>query len=71
MTEGQVLLGTSSFTAYGWQGTFYPRGLEAADYVAYYAEHFSTVEISFYGCPAAQTVRKVSLQGRRGCRSSG
>jgi uncharacterized protein YecE (DUF72 family) len=55
---GRVLLGTSSFTADGWQGTFYPRGLKSADYLAFYAEHFSTMEIdsSFYGCPAGRTV---------------
>jgi uncharacterized protein YecE (DUF72 family) len=53
-----LLLGTSSFTANGWQGTFYPRGLKAADYLSYYAEHFSTVEIdaTFYACPAERTV---------------
>jgi uncharacterized protein YecE (DUF72 family) len=54
----RLLLGTSSFTANGWQGTFYPRGLKTADYLTYYAEHFSTVEIdaTFYACPAARTV---------------
>jgi uncharacterized protein YecE (DUF72 family) len=53
-----MLLGTSSFTANGWRGTFYPRGLKAAEYLSFYAEHFSTVEIdaTFYGCPAAKTV---------------
>jgi uncharacterized protein YecE (DUF72 family) len=58
MTEEYVLLGTSSFTANGWQGAFYPRGLKAVDYLAYYAEHFSTVEIdaTFYACPAERTV---------------
>ena len=53
-----LFLGTSSFTANGWQGTFYPRGMKAAEYSSYYAEHFSTVEIdaTFYACPAARTV---------------
>jgi uncharacterized protein YecE (DUF72 family) len=56
--ESRIFLGTSSFTANGWQGTFYPRRLRAADYLAYYAEHFSTVEIdsTFYACPAERTV---------------
>jgi uncharacterized protein YecE (DUF72 family) len=58
MSPSSLLLGTSSFTANGWPGTFYPRGLKAADYLAYYAKHFSTVEIdaTFYACPAARTV---------------
>jgi hypothetical protein len=35
-----ILLGTSSFTAAGWNGSFYPKGMRPADYLAFYAEHF-------------------------------
>lgn len=53
-----LYLGTSSFTAAGWEGTFYPKGMRSADYLAFYAEHFPTVEVdsTFYGCPSARTV---------------
>jgi uncharacterized protein YecE (DUF72 family) len=53
-----ILLGTSSFTATGWEGSFYPKGMRSADYLAFYAEHFQTVEIdsTFYGCPTPRTV---------------
>jgi uncharacterized protein YecE (DUF72 family) len=53
-----ILLGTSSFTATGWEGSFYPKGMRSADYLAFYAEHFQTVEIdsTFYGCPSVRTV---------------
>jgi uncharacterized protein YecE (DUF72 family) len=53
-----ILLGTSSFTANGWAGSFYPVGLKSADYLAFYAEQFETVEIdsTFYACPKARTV---------------
>jgi uncharacterized protein YecE (DUF72 family) len=53
-----ILLGTSSFTATGWQGSFYPKGMRPADYLAFYAEHFHTVEVdsTFYACPTARTV---------------
>jgi uncharacterized protein YecE (DUF72 family) len=53
-----ILLGTSSFTADGWQGSFYPKGMRPADYLAFYAEHFHTVEVdsTFYACPTARTV---------------
>jgi len=53
-----ILLGTSSFTADGWAGSFYPRGMKSADYLSYYATRFATVEIdsTFYGCPSARTV---------------
>jgi uncharacterized protein YecE (DUF72 family) len=53
-----ILLGTSSFTATGWEGSFYPKGMRPADYLAFYAEHFHTVEVdsTFYACPTARTV---------------
>jgi len=51
-------LGTSSFTATGWAGTFYPKGMKSPEYLAQYAKTFRCVEIdsSFYGTPAAATV---------------
>jgi uncharacterized protein YecE (DUF72 family) len=53
-----IFLGTSSFTAAGWEGSFYPKGMRSADYLAFYAEHFHTVEVdsTFYGCPSERTV---------------
>jgi uncharacterized protein YecE (DUF72 family) len=53
-----ILLGTSSFTASGWEGVFYPKGMRSADYLAFYAEHFHTVEVdsTFYGCPSPRSV---------------
>jgi uncharacterized protein YecE (DUF72 family) len=53
-----ILLGTSSFTASGWNGSFYPRGMKPSDYLAFYAERFHTVEVdsTFYACPSGRTV---------------
>jgi len=53
-----IFLGTSSFTASGWERTFYPHGLKSRDFLTYYATQFATVEIdsTFYGCPSANTV---------------
>src|SRR5262249_32020071 len=53
-----VLLGTSSFTAKGWQGTFYPAGMKTPEFLTYYASQFRAVEIdsTFYGTPRASTV---------------
>jgi uncharacterized protein YecE (DUF72 family) len=58
MNHPPILLGTSSFTAAGWDGAFYPSGMRPADYLAFYAEHFHTVEVdsTFYACPSARTV---------------
>jgi hypothetical protein len=53
-----ILLGTSSFTAAGWEGSFYPPGMKSRDFLSYYATQFATVEVdsTFYGCPSASTV---------------
>jgi hypothetical protein len=32
-----ILLGTSAFTANGWQGSFYPAGMKPADYLKFYS----------------------------------
>ena len=55
-----IFLGTSSFTAPGWQGTFYPIGLKPADRLSFYADRFDTVEIdsTFYGIPRPQAVHE-------------
>jgi len=53
-----ILLGTSAFTADGWQGSFYPPGMKSRDFLSYYATRFATVDVdsTFYGCPSATTV---------------
>ena len=52
--DTQILLGTSSFTASGWEGSFYPKGMKSTNYLSYYAKQFRTVEIdsTFYGTPS-------------------
>jgi uncharacterized protein YecE (DUF72 family) len=57
MTE--IRIGTSAFTADGWEGSFYPRGMKPADYLSYYATQFDTVELdnTFYRTPAISTVK--------------
>ena len=53
-----IFLGTSSFTASGWEGSFYPKKLRSSDYLSYYADRFQTVEVdsTFYACPTPRTV---------------
>src|ERR1700675_3728075 len=52
-------LGTSSFTAEGWEKTFYPKGTQVRDYLSYYATQFDTLEVdaTYYRIPAASTVK--------------
>ena len=59
MEPPRIHLGTSSFTAAGWSGSFYPKELKPADYLPFYSEHFNTVEIdsTFYACPSPSTVK--------------
>jgi len=61
---GEIRLGTSSFTADGWNGSFYPKGMKSADYLAYYSTRFDTVEVdsTFYHCPTAAAVTNWALQ---------
>jgi uncharacterized protein YecE (DUF72 family) len=53
-----IRLGTSSFTAAGWAGTFYPAKLSPREYLSCYAQRFDTLEVdsTFYACPAPNTV---------------
>lgn len=51
-------IGTSAFTASGWETAFYPPGMKPAEYLTYYASRFDTVEVdsTFYATPSASTV---------------
>lgn len=52
-------LGTSSFTAEGWEKSFYPPGTQPRDYLTYYSTQFDTLEVdaTFYRIPAISTVK--------------
>jgi uncharacterized protein YecE (DUF72 family) len=54
-----VRIGTSAFTAAGWEHAFYPPGMKSADYLSYYATKFDTVEVdsTFYRTPKLSTVQ--------------
>ena len=55
----EIRIGTSAFTARGWEGGFYPRGMKPADYLSFYATKYNTVELdnTFYRTPALSTVK--------------
>jgi uncharacterized protein YecE (DUF72 family) len=59
-----ILLGTSAFTANGWQGSFYPPGMKPRDFLPYYATQFATVEVdsTFYGCPSVEVFKSLVKQ---------
>ena len=51
-------LGTCSFSAHGWEGSFYPPGLSRKDRLSYYATQFDTLEldVTFYRVPTADMI---------------
>lgn len=53
------LIGTSGWMYDHWNERFYPQDLEGEEKLAFYGEHFSTVEINntFYQLPEAETFR--------------
>ena len=55
----ELRIGTSAFTAEGWEASFYPKGMKPADYLSFYATKFDTVELdnTFYRTPALTTVQ--------------
>lgn len=54
-----VRLGTCAFTAAGWVGSFYPRGLRSGHFIRHYAEEFTTVEldVTWYRVPSPEMIR--------------
>ena len=59
MDRPLIRLGTSAFTAAGWEGTFYPSGMKPADFLSYYTTKFDAVEVdsTFYRSQAISTVK--------------
>ena len=58
MDQPMIRLGTSAFTAAGWEGSFYPEGMKLSGYLSYYAKHFNSVELdnTFYRAPSKTVV---------------
>ena len=44
-----IRIGTSGWSYPSWRPGFYPKGLKPADFLAFYAEHFDTVELNTTG----------------------
>lgn len=58
MSGGRIQIGTSGWDYPHWRGVFYPRTLPEREWLGYYAERFTSVEVngSFYRIPSAATV---------------
>jgi len=60
----RLLAGTSGFAYPEWKGSFYPEKLPAAGMLAFYAQHFATVEINntFYRMPGERQLQQWAEQ---------
>jgi uncharacterized protein YecE (DUF72 family) len=58
MPQGEFRVGTSGWNYRHWRGLFYPADLPAKRWLAFYAQHFDTVEINatFYRLPSQAAV---------------
>lgn len=66
--SGAVHIGTSGWNYKHWKGLFYPQELPQKKWLAYYVEHFATVEVNntFYQLPQSSTFeswRETAPQG--------
>ena len=54
----RLRLGTSSWSASSWEGTFYPKGTPSAEYLSFYSSRYTTVEVdaTFYRIPGRRMV---------------
>jgi uncharacterized protein YecE (DUF72 family) len=57
-SKPEIRIGTSAFTAAGWESSFYPKGMKPAEYLTHYSTRFDTVEVdsTFYRIPSAAVV---------------
>jgi uncharacterized protein YecE (DUF72 family) len=55
-------------TAPGWEATFYPDGVKAAQYLSYYAQHCDSLEVgsTFYEIPPPAVLNDWALQTPKG-----
>ncbi len=50
----RIRIGTSSFSSKDWIGPFYPEGMQPAEFLGFYSQHFNTVEVdaTYYRVPS-------------------
>jgi uncharacterized protein YecE (DUF72 family) len=60
----KLLVGTSGYAYPAWRGAFYPKKLVSSEFLAYYAQHFPTVEINntFYRMPKPEMIAQWKTQ---------
>ena len=59
---GDIRIGTSGYSYNDWKGLFYPRDLEPAKFLEYYAQYFDCIEIdsTYYRTPKPSTMEAIT-----------
>ncbi len=65
-----IWVGTSGYSFRDWVGPFYPPGLKSSEFLPFYAERFSTVEVNstYYGIPAPRVMEQIERKTPEGFR---
>ncbi|MCK9170240.1 MAG: DUF72 domain-containing protein [Treponema sp.] len=66
LSDKKIVWGTSGYDYPEWRGVFYPEKLKRSDFLAYYAMHFTALEVNFtfYRMPVEEQLR--SMMNRSG-----
>ncbi len=66
----RVMIGTSGYSFPDWVGPFYPPGLASNQFLPYYAQHFTIVEVNvtYYRIPPPQTLEQMQRKTPPGFR---
>ena len=63
-----LYIGTSGFSYDDWVGPYYPQGLKKTEWLSFYAQEFSTVELnsSYYGIPTTFSMERMAAKTPEG-----
>jgi len=63
-----LYIGTSGFSYDDWVGPYYPQGLKKTEWLSFYAQEFSTVELnsSYYGIPTSFSMERMAAKTPQG-----
>ena len=62
----RIIIGTSGFFYNDWKGVFYPKEMDAKDYLEYYSQQFQAIELNFsyYRIPNARQTQQMMAKSK-------
>ncbi len=63
----EIRIGTSGYAYHDWEGVLYPKGCDPSNYLMYYSEHFSTIELKMglQSCIKYRDMKKLLAESRQ------